>query len=220
MSRGDDRRTNDLENFEAAFKDALERAKAEKYSAFISEKTGRKRGGATPLDVELFTLESKIDRLREKLGLPKFEIPLPKPESRALAEGEGWPSPPDIDHTLFPLDLGRIYVEIVQSNRDPEAIFNKVKYGGPKLRQGADQATWRLAMIEVGDGRIPAKLSLTIFPLPEHPDAELAAEKLHDALDRLVYWSEKAQDTHSSERPRTLNIMYSRSTRELSMNAR
>lgn len=218
MSRGDDRRINDLENFEAAFLDALTRAKQEKYSAFISEKTGRKRGGATPLDVELFTLESKIDRLREKLGLPRFEIPLPKPEPSKGAEG--WPPPPDVEATVFALDLQRIYFEIAQSDRTPEEIFTKVKYGGPKTRQGGDQSTWRLAMVEVGDGRIPAKLTLTVLPLPEHADAELAAHKLHQALDKLVYWSEKARLTPNQERPRLLNVGYARKARELSFNAR
>jgi len=219
MSRGDDRRKNDLDNLEAAFADALTRAKAEKFSAYISEKRGARKGAATALDVELFTLESKIERMREKLGLPKFEIPLPKNEQAPVPDA-GWPMPPSFEDTRFGLDLAELYVELIQSNREPENIFTKVKYAGAKSRQGADQPTWRLAMVEVGDGRAPAKVTLTIYGLPRNADADVAAEKFVAALDRLVSWSDKAGGMPISERPRLLHVTYTRATRELAFHAR
>ncbi|MBS2027574.1 MAG: hypothetical protein JST54_06705 [Deltaproteobacteria bacterium] len=220
MSRGDDRRKNDLDNLEAAFLDALTRAKAEKFSAYISEKRGARKGAATSLDVELFTLESKIDRMREKLGLPKFEVPLPKAEPAKAEAEEGWPLPPEYEDTRFGLDLAELYVELVQSGRVPEKIFTKVKYLGAKHRQGADQPSWRLAMVDVGDGRAPAKVSLSIYPLPLNADAEVASQKLVAALDRLVSWSDRAGGMPITERPRLLHVTYARATRELAFHAR
>src|SRR5690348_5293359 len=111
MSRGDDRRKNDLENFEAAFLDALSRAKEAGGSAYVAERLGRRRGAASALDVELFTLESKIERLREKLGLPPFQVPLKAEPKRAT---QGWPAPPEIESTLFALDLDELYMELLE----------------------------------------------------------------------------------------------------------
>ena len=219
MSKGNDRRINDLENFEAEFAEALARAKAEKFSAYISEKQGARRGAATQLDVELFTLESKIDRLREKLGLPPFVVPI-KPNEKPASATEGWPMPPELEATAFALDLAQLHLELAQSGRTPEALFAKVKYASAKHRQGADQTTWRLAMVEVGDGRVPAKLALTVYPLPDHPDAALAAQKLAEALERLVAWCEKNQQNPSAERPRLMHVAYSRGSRELAFHAR
>jgi hypothetical protein len=218
MSRGDDRRTNDLENFEAEFLEALAQAKELGGSAYIAEKMGKRRGGATPLDVDLFTLESKIVRLREKLGLPPFVVPL-KAEAKTRS-ADGWPSPPAFEHTLYALDLSQLHLDLLQSGREPEELFAKARYAGAKSRQGADQPSWRLAMVEVGQDHMPGKLALTIYPLPEHADAELAAQKLADALERLISWSETAKNTPPRERPRLLHVTYARTARELAFHAR
>jgi len=218
MSRGDDRRKNDLENFEAGFLQALAQAKEQGGSAYIAEKLGRRRGGASPLDVELFTLESKIARLREKLGLPPFQVPL-KPDGKPNP-GAGWPPAPHFEATLYALDLDDLYIQLLESGREPDALFAKARYAGAKNRQGADQPSWRLAMVEVGQDRMPGTLALTIYPLPEHADAELAAKKLGEALDKLISWSERAKNTPSRERPRLLHVTYARNARELAFHAR
>lgn len=220
MSKGHSRRENDLANYEAEFLLALEKAKLEKHSAFISEKMGRRKGAALPLDVELFTLESKIARMREHLGMEPFEIPLPKPEAPPRQADGTWPDPPEHPDARYPMDPRDLWNELEQSGRTPTEVFHKVKCAGAKARQGADQATWRLGMVEVSDGRVPAKATLTLFPLPQHPDAEVAARKLHAALARLVGWTEKAVETVAEERPRVLHINYTRQNRELGFSAR
>jgi len=215
MSRGDDRRTNDLENFEAAFREALARAVADPKSAYVADKQGRARGGATPLDVELFTLESKIDRLRQKLGLPAFTVPLPK-VSPAAAKAR-WPAPPAFTDTRFSLDLSLLQRDL--EARGQGQLFAKVHYAGAKHRQGADQPSWRLAKVVIGENRTPAQLTLTVFPLPAHADADLAAEKLGLAQERLVAFCEKASQTPVTERPRHLHVSYSRGARALGFHA-
>jgi hypothetical protein len=220
MSKGHSRRENDLANFENEFLLALEKAKLEKHSAYISEKKGKRTGAALPLDVELFTLESKIDRLRELLGMEPFEIPLPKPDVAPRQADGTWPDPPDHADAIYPMDPRDLWNELEQSGRVPGDVFNKVKCAGAKARQGADQSTWRLGMVEVSDGRVPARATLTLFPLPNHADAAVAGRKLHAALPRIVGWTEKAVETPAEERPRVLHINYTRENRELGFSAR
>lgn len=229
MSRaGDARRTHDLELLEAEFAEALALAKAEEFSAYLSEKRGNRRGAALPLDVKLFTLESKIERLREKLGLEKLVISLEGGERKGIKSKPGappvergpWAPPPDYDDCLYPLDPSDLYMQLIESGRDPHEIFDRVKCLGGRGRQAPGEKSWRLLQVEIGDGRVPAKLALIVSPLPIHPDAELAREKLDRALQKLVKFCENASRTPITERPRQLSVTYGRAERELAFHAR
>jgi hypothetical protein len=233
MSKGHARREADLANLEAEFFEALELAKKEKDppSAFVAERQGRSRGAATALDVKLFTLESKIVRLRELLAMPPLVLPLGNKasasESNAKAKAgtgpgtsEPWPSAPELEGSIYALDPLNLWNQIVESGRDPAKVFTKVKCAAGHARQNPEQASWRLCMVECGDGKVPAKLTLTLFPLPDGPDAHTAAQKLDDALTKLVTWSEKTMNTHSRERAHSLQVHYTRATRELQFSAR
>ena len=73
---------------------------------------------------------------------------------------------------------------------------------------------------ECGTERIPARVALTVLPLPQGEDADDAADKLQGALDRVVQWCARAAQTTPRERPRKLTLSYDRSTRETQFTAR
>ena len=224
MSKGYSRRQADLENFEAEFAEAVAQARKEDVSAYLAEKSGRPRRGALPLDVKLFTLESKIIRLRELLQLPAFVPPVLKTDLskrglQPLSELR-WDPAPALEGSIYALDPRALWNDLKQSGREPHALFAKVKCGGGRTRQSEASSFWRLATVECSDGKMPARLTLTLLALPKGPDAEVATRKLEQSLGRLVEWSQLAVNTVAEERPRLLQVNFTRSTRELQFSAR
>lgn len=224
MSKGDSRRVADLANLEAEFADALALARKEDVSAYLAEKAGRPRRGASPLDVKLFTLESKIVRMRDLLGMPAFRPPIAKADPSKggilpLSDAR-WDPAPALEGSVYPLDPRTLWDELKASGREPHRIFAKVKCGGGRTRQSEASSFWRLATVECSDGKMPARLTLTLLALPDGPDAAAASRKLEQSLDRLVEWSQLAVNTVAEERPRLLQVNFTRSTRELQFSAR
>ena len=224
MSKGDARREAELENMEFEFAEALALARKDPKSAFIAEKSGRSRRVASDVDIVLFTLESKIARLRDLLGLP--------PQTFAISKGDpsrtdpatptltSWPPAPELPGSVFPLNPAELWQWLKHRGSDPGHIFAKVKCGGGKARQSEASSFWRLATVECAEGRVPARLTLSLMPLPDGPDAVAAIRKLDQALERVVSWCETAVNTQPKERPRLLLVNFTRSTRELQLTAR
>jgi hypothetical protein len=223
--KGEERRLADLHELEQDFMEAFEIArKIPDESNFMREKSNRSRISATKLDVTLFTLESKIVRLREILGMEPFVIPMPQPRVPAKAQkpdGEIWDAPPVYDGVIYALDPSDLYMQILESQREPHKIFSKVRCGPMKMMQGVKEKTWRLASVECGEQGNRAKVILTVMPLPATcPDAEVAVQKLDEALGKLIDWCSRAGGTPPNQRPHGMQVHYTRATRDLQFAAR
>ena len=223
--KGEERRLADLHELEQDFMEAFEIArKIPDESNFMRENSNRSRISATQLDVKLFTLESKIVRLREILGMEPFVVPMPKPRVPGpvqKAEGEMWDPSPVYDGVVFALDPEALYMQIVESQREPHKIFSKVRCAPMKMMQGVKEKTWRLASVECGEQGNRAKVVLTIMPLTAScADTETAVQKLDEALGKLIDWCSRAGGTPPNQRPHGMQVHYTRSTRDLQFAAR